>query len=73
MSMTEIKNAVQKLSLAEMEELTRWMNEERVRAEEAESDAWDKQIETDAKSGRLDDFMAKARAEIKAGRVRPMP
>ena len=49
------------------------MNEERVRAEEADAEAWDKQIEDDAKSGRLDDFMAKARAEIKAGRVRPIP
>lgn len=73
MSIVEIKKAVQKLSVAEMDELTRWMNEQRVKAEEAEADAWDKQIEEDAKSGRLDDFMAKARAEIKAGRVRPLP
>ena len=50
MSVTEIKEALQKLSLAEMDELTHWMNEQRVLAEEADADAWDKQIEADIKA-----------------------
>ena len=73
MSMVEIKEAVQKLTLAEMEELTHWMNAQRIQAEEAEADAWDKQIEEDVKAGRLDHLIAEARADIKAGRVRSLP
>lgn len=35
-------------------------------------DAWDQQIEADARSGRLDHLWAAARADITAGRVRPL-
>lgn len=72
MSMVEIKEAVQKLTLAEMEELTRWMNAQRERAEEADAQAWDKQIEEDVKAGRLNHLIAEARADIKAGRSKPL-
>jgi hypothetical protein len=33
---------------------------------------WDKQIENDLKAGRLDSFLSEARADIAAGRTRPL-
>jgi hypothetical protein len=35
-------------------------------------DAWDRQIEADAKAGRLDDLWAEAMEDIKAGRTKPL-
>ena len=35
-------------------------------------DAWDRQIETDAKAGRLDHVIAQAEADIAAGRTKPL-
>jgi hypothetical protein len=35
-------------------------------------DAWDRQIEADAKAGRLDHLWQQASADIKAGRVKPL-
>jgi hypothetical protein len=35
-------------------------------------DAWDRQIEADAKTGRLDDLWAEAMGDIKAGRTKPL-
>ncbi len=35
-------------------------------------DAWDRQIEADAKAGRLDALWAKATKEIESGRARPL-
>jgi hypothetical protein len=39
---------------------------------EFHAELWDKQIAADAEAGRLDKFAAKARAEIAAGKVRPL-
>ncbi len=39
---------------------------------EFHADLWDKQIEEDSKSGKLDKLFAKAEAEIAAGKVRPL-
>ncbi len=39
---------------------------------EFHADLWDKQIEADAKAGKLDKFAAEAKAEIAAGKVRPL-
>ena len=36
-----------------------------------QADLWDKQIEGDAKSGRLDKFVETAKAEIASGKFRP--
>ena len=36
------------------------------------SDLWDKKIEEDAKSGRLDKFVETANAEIASGKFRPL-
>ncbi|PYK98165.1 MAG: hypothetical protein DME32_14685 [Verrucomicrobia bacterium] len=35
-------------------------------------DGWDRQIETDAKAGRLDHVIAQAEADIAAGRTKPL-
>ncbi len=35
-------------------------------------DAWDRQIEQDAKSGKLDPLWERAKADIEAGRVMPL-
>ena len=35
-------------------------------------DAWDRQIEADAKAGRLDHLIARAEADIAAGRTKPL-
>jgi len=35
-------------------------------------DAWDRQIEADAKAGRLDHLWAEAMEDIKAGRTKPL-
>lgn len=72
MSVGEIKDAVQKLTLVEIEELTRWMNEQRVKAEEADAEAWDKQMEEDVKAGRLDHLIAQVEANFEAGRSKPL-
>ncbi len=40
-------------------------------ADELWSD-WDTQIESDLNSGRLDDFIAQARADIRESRIRPL-
>jgi len=38
-----------------------------------ERDAWDKQIEEDAKAGKLDDLMQEARRDHKQGNTKPLP
>jgi hypothetical protein len=35
-------------------------------------DAWDRQIDADAKAGRLDHLWAEAMEDIKAGRTKPL-
>jgi hypothetical protein len=39
---------------------------------EYQEDEWDRQIEADAKAGRLDRLIAEAKDEVKAGKVRPL-
>ncbi|MBI4027990.1 MAG: hypothetical protein HY360_23600 [Verrucomicrobia bacterium] len=36
-------------------------------------DAWDRQIEADAKAGKLDPLIREAVAEYRAGRTKPLP
>jgi hypothetical protein len=61
----QIEKSVAELSPAEMRKFVRWLEEYR----EAE---WDRRIEADAKAGKLDKFIAEARAEIKAGKLTPL-
>ena len=64
-TVTEIQQAITKLSPAEQRRLARWF-------EEALEDAWDAQIGKDIQAGRLDALLAQAEADIAAGRVKPL-
>jgi hypothetical protein len=64
----KILEEVKSLSSQERQEL--W---DRVAAEEAGNlDEWEKQLERDLKAKKLDDLLAELRADIKAGRVKPL-
>jgi hypothetical protein len=65
-SLAEIVTAVKNLSEEEKGEFL-----ERL-AEIDFDDAWDRQIEGDVKTGRLDDLIAQAEADIAAGRTKPL-
>jgi hypothetical protein len=66
MSAAEIIGQVQKLPPAEVFELGR-------RLREYEAQLWDQQIETDIRSGKLDQVGQEALAELRAGKTRPFP
>ena len=65
-SVEEIIEAVKALSEADKAQLL-----ERL-AEIDFDDSWDRQIEADAKAGRLNHLFARAEADIKAGRTKPL-
>jgi hypothetical protein len=65
-SVEEIEAEIAKLTPAEVRKVAKWL--EKFLAEE-----WDKQIESDAKNGRLDFLFEEAEAERKAGRLRDWP
>jgi hypothetical protein len=66
MSLTQLKEAITKLSFAERAELNRllygW-----------EDDAWDRQMAGDVEAGRLDALIQRAEADLAAGRSRELP
>ena len=62
----EIERAAEQLSPEEFARLAAWVDQRR-------GDAWDAQIEADAKSGRLDTFIEEALADLREGRTQPMP
>ena len=66
-TVSEIIEAVKKLPEREKSEFL-----ERLAAEIDFDDAWDRQIEADAKAGRLDRVWAEAVEDIKAGRTKPL-
>ena len=66
MSLQELETAVTKLSPDELARFAEWLEAYR-------ADEWDRQIEADAKAGRLDALVREAEADIAAGRVRPLP
>jgi ABC-type phosphate transport system auxiliary subunit len=61
----KIQESLEALSDKELWKLSEWF-------EELRAQRWDKQIKEDAESGRLDNFFAEARAEIAAGKTRPL-
>ena len=65
-TVTEIIEAVKKLPEAEKGEFLQRLNEVDF------DDSWDRQIEADAKAGRLDHLWKQALGEIKAGRTKPL-
>ena len=66
MSSAEIIDQVQKLPPAEVFELGRWLRE-------YEAGLWDKQIEADIRSGKLDRLGQAALEELRTGKTRPFP
>ena len=62
-SVQEIEAEIAKLTPAEVRQVTKWLTE-------FLADEWDKQIEADAKSGKLDFLFEEAEAERKAGTLR---
>lgn len=65
MSVQELEKAVAQLPRPELSRFAAWF-------EEYQSDLWDKQIEQDALSGRLDALAEQANQEFEAGRCRPL-
>lgn len=65
MSIQEIENAVAKLSPQELSVFSQWF-------EEYVADQWDQQIERDAKAGRLNEALDRAREQREAGRCTPL-
>jgi hypothetical protein len=60
MTITEIEQAITQLSEQELSRFRAWFDE-------YYAEMWDKQIEEDAKSGRLDKIIAEANEEYNAG------
>lgn len=65
-TVTEIESAIRGLPKDEFWKLAEWFDE-------VKEDAWDKQIEADAKEGRLDFLFDEADAARKAGTTKPWP
>ncbi|MDX8496300.1 hypothetical protein RFN29_32760 [Mesorhizobium sp. VK22B] len=61
----QIEKSVAELSPEDLKAFATWF-------EELQADRWDKQIEADAKAGRLDKLLAEAREEIAAGKLRDL-
>ena len=65
MSIKEIEAAITQLSDHELAELSSWFYQ-------FHNDTWDKQMERDSESGRLDPLFDEALAEHKAGLSKPL-
>jgi hypothetical protein len=65
MSIQEIQNAVAKLSPQELSVFSQWF-------EDFVADQWDRQIERDAKAGRLNEVLERAEQHREAGRCTPL-
>ena len=62
-TLIEIETAIKALSKSDARKLAEWLNEYL-------DDDWDKQMQTDLATGKLDNFIAKAESDIEANRVR---
>jgi len=65
MSLTELETEVQKLSPAELNAFTCWLDE-------YTASQWDSRIEDDLESGKLAHLFAKADADFDAGACKPL-
>ena len=65
MSVHELESAVSNLPPGEFARFQAWF-------EEFAADAWDRQIEADARVGKLDHLMSQAHADFEAGRCTPL-
>ena len=65
MSIQELEKAVTQLPTPELAQFTAWF-------EEYQANLWDKQIEQDALSGRLDALAERSNREVETGRWQPL-
>lgn len=65
MSIQEIERAVSRLSAEELSSFSEWF-------EDFVSDQWDRQIQADASSGKLQAVLDKAENHLKEGRCTPL-
>jgi hypothetical protein len=65
MTITELEKAVTQLSEEELIRFRAWFDE-------YYAQMWDKQIEADVQSGRLDDLLAEVEEEYNAGLSKPL-
>ena len=65
MSVEELEKAIAKLPSDELALFSAWF-------EKFTADAWDRQMEADAKNGKLDKFAQEALEDVKAGRFREL-
>jgi hypothetical protein len=65
MSIDELEKAVAALPADKLDRFRAWF-------EEFDAANWDRQIEADAKSGKLDKFAQEALEDVKAGRFRKL-
>ena len=65
MTVKELENAIAQLSPGELNAFSQWF-------EEFLADAWDRQIEADARSGRFDKAVKQADDDFEAGRCTPL-
>ena len=63
--MEQLEKTVSKLSPKDLAQFRAWFLEFDARA-------WDEQIETDLKAGKLDTLIAEARTEFEQGKARPL-
>ena len=61
----KIEQEIASLNPADVRKLADWI-------EEYKEELWDRQIEADAKAGKLDKLVENAQKEIAAGKVRPL-
>lgn len=61
----KIEQDIASLSKSDLQKLSDWLDDYK-------ADLWDRQIEEDAKAGRLDKFAEQALADHKAGRTKPL-
>jgi hypothetical protein len=61
----EVESAIKQLPESEVRNLAKWL-------QEYLDDAWDKQIESDVASGKLDRLIAQAETDIAANNVRDL-
>jgi hypothetical protein len=62
-TLTEIEAAIQKLSETDIRQLSEWI-------QGYLDEMWDQQLESDLESGRLDQLIARAEADISHNRVK---
>ena len=65
MSVHELETAVARLPPADLETFARWF-------EDYLADEWDRRIEEDIRSGRLDEAGKRADVDFEAGRAKPL-